>query len=103
MKDNDIIKLKEKIEDFICLQLADDIDDYEDILDKLVSMFMEGYKQLSIEEIREKFEKFLYQACIPTIRNSFPKSVHGKYKFSTDQIRWEAYLQVYKDLGLIKE
>ena len=105
MEDKDILKLKEKIEDFICLQLADDMDDYEEILDKLVSLFMDGYKKLTIEQVREKFEKYIAENFNTTCIEKHPESVEffgGLYVENVIQGRWQAYQQAYKDMGLIE-
>ena len=61
-------------------------------------------EQKTTEELREQFEKnYLYQSCIPTIRTNFPKNIHGKYKFSTDQMKWECYQACARANKILKE
>ena len=67
--------------------------------DESVIYIQDTNNKLTIEEVREKFEIYLYHDCIPTIRNTFPKDCRGKYKFTDDQKKWEAYKQALKDFG----
>lgn len=61
-------------------------------------------KQLTLDQLRDQFEKnYLYQSCIPTIRTNFPKNIHGRYKFSQDQTKWECYQACAKLNGILKQ
>ena len=94
MTDEEITKLKEKIEDFICLQLADDIDDYENIIHRLIALFMSDYKKYTLADIRTLFE---WDKSLDTKSTKVTRDYDNIH---VDRL-FQKYKQAFIDLGLL--
>lgn len=114
MTTEQIKALKEKIEDFICLNIADDMDDYEEILIALTKMFVDGYlkedipKHETIEECKTPNQPIVFaeDGCIRFMQNKIIDRLldiatelgYSLNEISRDQQNGEYRIEDYKQL-----